>query len=89
MQAIIINYFIACAIGFFGYIESSKDILRIPSEKWFPGALMLGALFITVFNLAAITTQRSGLSVVSVATKMPLLFPFSAEFLFIMKVWDF
>jgi drug/metabolite transporter (DMT)-like permease len=75
MQAIIINYFIACAIGFFGYMESSKDFLRIPSEKWFPGALMLGALFITVFNLAAITTQRSGLSVVSVATKMSLAIP--------------
>lgn len=75
MQAIIVNYFIACTIGFFGYIESSKELLRIPSEKWFPGALMLGALFITVFNLAAITTQRSGLSVVSVATKMSLAIP--------------
>lgn len=75
MQAIIFNYFIACIIGFFGYIEGSEDILRIPSEKWFPGALILGFLFITVFNLAAITTQRSGLSVVSVATKMSLAIP--------------
>ena len=75
LQAIIVNYFIACAVGFFGYIDSTEDLLRIPSEKWFPGSLFLGALFITVFNLAAITTQRSGMSVVSVATKMSVALP--------------
>ncbi|MBI6116447.1 EamA/RhaT family transporter [Salegentibacter maritimus] len=75
LQAIIINYFIACTVGFFGYIESTEDLIRIPSESWFMGIIILGALFITVFNLAAITTQRSGLSVVSVATKMSLAIP--------------
>lgn len=74
LQAIVINYFIACTVGFFGYIESA-DISRVPSELWFPGALMLGVLFITVFNLAAITTQKSGLSVVAVATKMSVAIP--------------
>ncbi len=74
LQAIITNYFIACAVGFFGHIEGS-DFSRVPSEEWFPGTLMLGALFITVFNLAAITTQRSGLSVVAVATKMSVAIP--------------
>ncbi len=75
LQAIIINYFIACTVGFFGYIENIEDLARIPSESWFTGIIILGALFITVFNLAAITTQRSGLSVVSVATKMSLAIP--------------
>lgn len=74
LQAIIFNYFIACLVGFFGYIRD-VDITRIPSESWFPGTLILGALFIIVFNLAAITTQRSGLSVVSVATKMSVAIP--------------
>ncbi|HKL35893.1 MAG TPA: EamA family transporter [Salegentibacter sp.] len=75
LQAIIVNYFIACIVGFFGYIESIDDLVRIPSESWFLGTVFLGALFITVFNLAAITTQRSGLSVVSVATKMSVAIP--------------
>jgi len=75
LQAIIVNYFIACIVGFFGYIESFDDIVRIPSESWFFGTVFLGAMFITVFNLAAITTQRSGLSVVSVATKMSVAIP--------------
>ncbi|SDR98759.1 EamA family transporter [Gramella sp. MAR_2010_147] len=74
LQAIVVNYFIACTVGFFGYIEGS-DFTQVPSENWFPGALMLGVLFIVVFNLAAITTQKSGLSVVAVATKMSVAIP--------------
>lgn len=74
LQAIIVNYFVACTVGFFGYIEGS-DFSHVPSENWCPGALMLGVLFITVFNLAAITTQKSGLSVVAVATKMSVAIP--------------
>ncbi len=74
LQAIVVNYFIACTVGFFGYIEGS-DFTRVPDESWFPGALFLGFLFIAVFNLAAITTQKSGLSVVAVATKMSVAIP--------------
>lgn len=74
LQAIIVNYFIACAVGFFGFIKST-DITAIPHKDWFPGTLILGVLFIVVFYLAAITTQRSGLSVVSVATKMSVAIP--------------
>jgi len=74
LQAIVINYFIACLVGFFGFIKET-DISLIPTKLWFPGTLILGALFIIVFNLAAITTQRSGLSVVAVATKMSVAIP--------------
>lgn len=73
-QAIVVNYFFACFVGFFGFIRET-DFTLIPAKLWFPGTLILGALFITVFNLAAITTQRSGLSVVSVATKMSVAIP--------------
>lgn len=74
LQAIIANYFIACSVGYFGFIEDA-DISEIPTKPWFFGTLILGILFIIVFNLAAITTQRSGLSVVSVATKMSVAIP--------------
>ncbi|WP_373058697.1 EamA/RhaT family transporter [Zunongwangia sp. H14] len=82
LQAIIVNYYIACTVGFFGYIDNF-NISRIPSEGWFPGTLILGALFISVFYLAALTTQKSGLSVVSVATKMSVAIPvFAGIFLY-------
>lgn len=74
LQAIIINYFFACLVGFFGFIQQT-DLSVVPSKLWFPGTLILGGLFISVFYLAAITTQRSGLSVVSVATKMSVAIP--------------
>lgn len=73
-QAIVVNYFMACIVGFFGYINAG-EIAEIPQREWFPGTLILGFLFIVVFNLAAITTQRSGMSVVSVATKMSVAIP--------------
>lgn len=74
LQAIIFNYFFACLVGFFGFINQT-EISLVPSKLWFPGTLVLGALFISVFYLAALTTQRSGLSVVSVATKMSVAIP--------------
>jgi len=73
-QAIVVNYFVACLVGFFGFLHE-VDILEVSVKLWFPGTLVLGALFIIVFNLAALTTQRSGLSVVSVATKMSVAIP--------------
>lgn len=76
LQAIIFNYFFASTVGFFGYIlQTDIKIASIPSKPWFAGTIFLGVMFIAVFYLAAITTQRSGLSVVSVATKMSVAIP--------------
>ena len=74
LQAIVVNYFVACSCGVIGY-QNSIELSAIPQYNWFYYTLALGALFIIVFNLMAITTQRSGLSVVSVATKMALVIP--------------
>ena len=74
LQAIVVNYFVACSCGLIGY-QNSIELSAIPKYNWFYYTLALGALFIIVFNLMAITTQRSGLSVVSVATKMALVIP--------------
>ena len=74
LQAIIVNYFIAFSVGL-AIDDQPLDLARIPGELWFPGTLVLGCLFISVFYLAAVTTQRSGLSVVSVATKMSVAIP--------------
>lgn len=73
LQAIIFNYFFAFTSGML--IDQRIPGLRILSEPWFPGTVILGFMFIAVFYLAALTTQRSGLSVVSVATKMSVAIP--------------
>ncbi len=74
LHAIVVNYFVACLSGIIGY-GGRITISEIPNYDWFYYTLGLGALFIIVFNLMAITTQRSGLSVVSVATKMSVVIP--------------
>ena len=76
LQAIVVNYFVACSCGVIGY-QNSIELSAIPQYNWFYYTLALGALFIIVFNLMAITTQHNGLSVVSVATKMALVIPIS------------
>ncbi|WP_028375704.1 membrane protein [Leeuwenhoekiella sp. MAR_2009_132] len=73
-QAIVVNYFIACVSGLVAYGQPI-DLINIQQYAWFPGTIFLGFLFIVIFNLMAITTQRSGLSVVSVSTKMSVVIP--------------
>ena len=68
------NYIVACLVGLFSSDVSMK-IYDIPSQPWFFGAFCLGFLFITVFNVMAITAQRNGLSVASVAGKMSVVIP--------------
>lgn len=74
LQAIVINYITAF---FLGLGLSSKPI--VPSDiiksDWFYGAIGLGVLFIIIFNIMAIVSQRNGLSVASVSTKMSVVIP--------------
>lgn len=74
LQAIIINYIVASISGIIAYSEP-VNLTTISEEGWFFGAMILGVIFISVFNLMAITTQKNGLSVAAVATKMSLVIP--------------
>ncbi|WP_127020856.1 EamA family transporter [Flagellimonas beolgyonensis] len=74
LLAIIINYFTACTVGLLLY-DGEINIGQLASSSWIYGPLLLGVLFITIFNLMAKTAQISGVSVASVATKMSLVIP--------------
>jgi drug/metabolite transporter (DMT)-like permease len=74
LQAIVVNYFTASIFGIFSY-EAEIDTSEIINSNWFYGAIFLGVLFISVFNLMALTAQRNGLSVASVAGKMSVIIP--------------
>jgi len=74
LQAIVVNYIVASISGMIAY---SKPIsfYEIKSFNWFYMTMVLGLIFILVFNLMAITTQKNGLSVAAVATKMSVAIP--------------
>ncbi len=74
IYAIIINYIAACVVGVLFY-NKPIQLYEIPKNDWFFGTLFLGVLFILVFNLMAKTSQRLGVSVASVATKMSFVIP--------------
>ncbi len=74
LQAIVINYLTACLFGLWIY-DSPIKIDDIIASKWLLGAIGLGFLFIAIFNVMALTAQRNGLSVASVASKMSVIIP--------------
>jgi len=73
-QAIVTNYFVAATMGLLSY-KNPINIIEITHLQWFYFTIFLGVLFIIVFNLMAVTTQKNGLSVVAVATKMSFIIP--------------
>lgn len=74
LYAIITNYIVACVVGLLFY-KGDVNLSDIPEKPWFWGTFALGLLFIIVFNLMAATSQKLGVSVASVATKMSLILP--------------
>ncbi|WP_400079450.1 EamA family transporter [Winogradskyella sp. R77965] len=73
-QAIVVNYFTAFTCGLLLY-EGEVIASEIIQNHWFKIAIGLGFLFITIFNVMALTAQKNGLSVVSVASKMSVIIP--------------
>ncbi len=69
-----VNYVTACLCGsllYDGQIRPSEII----KTDWFFAAIGLGFLFIAIFNVMALTAQKNGLSVASVASKMSVIIP--------------
>ncbi|MFT7285407.1 MAG: drug/metabolite transporter (DMT)-like permease, partial [Nonlabens sp.] len=79
LHAIILNYIVACVTGFIAH-GSVPEVEQIISAEWLFYALFLGALFIFIFNIMALTSQKNGLSVAAVAGKMSLVIPVMAGF---------
>lgn len=74
LQAIFVNYIVAFAVGQ-ALIGFSANVLEVPQKPWFFSILLLGLLFITLFQLMAWVSQTFGVSAVSVAVKMSVIIP--------------
>ncbi|MCS6935652.1 MAG: hypothetical protein NZM35_10980 [Chitinophagales bacterium] len=74
--AIVFNYLSATVFAFL-YMKNKHYVLggAVWKDNWWPFALFLGSMFITVFNMTSITTLRYGASTASVAMKLGLVFP--------------
>ncbi|MCU0370404.1 MAG: hypothetical protein MUC31_03225 [Bacteroidales bacterium] len=74
LQAIVVNYIVA---GSFGLLISSTEWTPAGLTRfgWFPTALVLGLMFISTFFLFALSSQKVGVAVTSVTSKMSLVIP--------------
>ncbi len=75
-QAIIANYYTASILGFLlsGLNPLTHDINR---DTWLFPVIVLGFMFISLFYLISLTTEKIGISVASVSNKMSVVIPVS------------
>lgn len=71
---IIINYFIATILGFVTSNDTNK-IQTIIQSDWLTIAVVIGFLFVIMFFLIGLSTQKAGMAVTSIATRMSMVFP--------------
>jgi drug/metabolite transporter (DMT)-like permease len=74
-ETIAFNY---CTCVIVGSFVNAKVIQpsTIIHQPWFICAVVMGTLFVSIFNLIATTVQKNGVSVASVANKLSLVIPF-------------
>ncbi len=79
-QAITVNYVVAATLGFLisPTVLHPQEIIVRP---WALSAFILGCSFIGVFFLMAVSSQKMGVAVTSVANKMSLVIPVAAGFI--------
>lgn len=73
-QAIVFNY-ITCTIT--GSVINGSFAINTENthSNWFPWACLMGTIFIILYNLVGITTQRIGAAVAAVSYKISLIIP--------------
>ncbi|MFO8129276.1 MAG: EamA family transporter [Bacteroidales bacterium] len=80
VQAISTNYLIAFLIGML-VVKEPMQAGRIIQAEWFWFALLLGLFFILVYYLFAMSSQKAGIALTSVASKMSVAIPVTLGFI--------
>ncbi len=73
-QALIINYLVAALFGL-TLLPAPSEFFSIYAKSWFWMSCILGFMFISLFYLMALISQKIGVSAASVATKMSVVIP--------------
>ena len=84
LQALISNYFISALLSLLLLSENDNIQSSIESE-WFIHAIILGTLFITIFNIYALGIQKIGIATSSVINKMSFVVPVVFSIIFYEK----
>ena len=80
-QAIIVNYVVAIIFGLL-VSDLPSSTTAILDKNWFNWSIIVGFLFIVVFYLFALSSQKAGIAVTAVASKMSVVIPVSLGFFY-------
>jgi len=73
-KLITINYLTATLLGF-GLFMNFNTSLLTNSKPWIPFGILLGVLFIVMFYLIGISSQKAGITITTLSNKLSLVFP--------------
>lgn len=71
---IIINYIVASVLGF-SISSYSSNVFPLYANPWFPYAVIIGILFVIGFVLIGLSSQKVGIAITTVASKMSVVIP--------------
>jgi drug/metabolite transporter (DMT)-like permease len=74
LPAIVYNYLIASVLGILTF-QQKIEIVSITSSGWFPFALIIGILFIIMFFMLALSTQKAGVTATTVSSRVSVVIP--------------
>lgn len=73
-QAITVNYIVAASLGFL-LAPVSFSPSSLVDQPWAISALIIGCLFLAMFYVMAVSSQKVGVAISSVANKMSFIIP--------------
>lgn len=73
INVIIINYIIAASLGFI--INGNFPVKEIIQSNWILPAITIGIIFIVLFFIVGKSSQKAGISITTVASKMSVVIP--------------
>lgn len=88
LNAIVINYLVASALAFI-LPEETKTISYVICQSWFPISILLGLLFVVLFQVMAYSSQKIDVSTTTIANKITFIFPTIMGILFFSENWNY
>ncbi len=88
LNAIVMNYMVASALAF-SIPQEIKPIFYAINQPWFPISILLGFLFVTLFQVMAYSSQNIDISTTTIANKTTFIFPTIMGIFLFNEEWNY
>lgn len=79
---IVLNYFVAATLGFLLNINYDFSNIFLEISKWYYLAAIIGVLFILMFFVIDVSSQKIGIAITSVSSKMSVILPITFSIIY-------